>query len=206
MAQRTEKKLGARAHYSLGFFSFLRGGGTGVSPPVADTFFTTFLTTFFLGTSAGAVSVFWVVVSVGVEVVDSGFSDTEDSIWAAVVVFPFVLTPVWVRDTAPTGGVGTTGSSTKRRECCLSAGGEVGEDADPGEVTVGVRSSLAMMDCASAAASSSSLSGVGSGSAATGGLSCSLPAGLRRSAATQPIRSRRYSPVRLDVALVWRSH
>lgn len=50
-----------------------------------------------------------------------------------------------------------------------------------GEVTVGVCNSLAMIDCASAAASSSSLSGVGSGSAAAGGLSCSFPAGLRRS-------------------------
>lgn len=72
--------LGTRNHYSLGFFSFFRGGGTGVSPPVADTFFTTFLTTFFFGTSSGAVSVFLVVGSVGVGVTDSDFSDNEDSI------------------------------------------------------------------------------------------------------------------------------
>lgn len=54
-----------------------------------------------------------------------------------------------------------------------------------GEVT-DVLSSLAMIDCARVAASSSSLSGVGSGSAAAGGLSCSFPAGLRRSSATIP--------------------
>lgn len=200
MAQRNYRERGAGAHFSLGFFSFLRGGGTGTSAPaLAPSFFTTFFTTFFLGAASGAAG----AASAGVDGADSTFSVTEDSICAAVVDLPLVgLTPICARDTAPTGGVGTSGSSTERRWWASGpgAGGVAAAAGEAGEVTVGVRSSLAMMACASAAASSSSLSGVGSGSAAAGGASFSFPAGLRRSSATQPIYSRHYS--RVDYA--WR--
>uniref|UniRef100_S4PTG8 Uncharacterized protein n=1 Tax=Pararge aegeria TaxID=116150 RepID=S4PTG8_9NEOP len=180
----------------MGFFSFLRGGGTGASPLVPSlSFLTIFLTTFFLGGSA-------VLGDSGVEGAESVF--TEDSIWAAVLGLD--LMPICESETAPTGGVGTVGSWTERRE---SADGDAGEGESAGgvgPVTVGVRNSLAMMDCASAAASSASLSGVSAGSAASGGLSCNLPAGLRRSSATQPSYSLLYSLFRLGVALVGQSH
>lgn len=179
MAQRNYKNK-TRAHFSLGFFSFLRGGGTGASAPLAaPASFFTFLTIFFLGASFGG--------SVGVA--GSLLSETEDSIWAAVVGLAFgALTPICSSETAPTGGVGTSGSSTESRLSCAGRGGE-GWAAGSGAVTVGVRNSLAMMDCASEAASSSSLSGVGRGSATAGGLSSNFPTGLRRSSATQPIPS-----------------
>lgn len=177
MAQRNYRERVARAHFSLGFFSFLRGGGTGASAPAAPaapSFFTTFLTTFFLGASAagagaGDVGVAGAAGEVGVA---GGVSVIDDSICAAMEDLPLAgaLTPICASETAPTGDVGevTAGEA--------AAGGAAGE-----------RSSCAMMSEASAAASSSSLSGVGSGSAAAGGLNFSLPAGLRRSSATQPI-------------------
>lgn len=195
MAQRNYRERVATAHFSLGFFSFLRGGGTGASPPAAPSlsFFTTFFTIFFLGASDGGLG--WAgdgavvgVAGVSGAVGASGVggvtvSVIEDSICAAVVDLPLggTLTPICASDTAPTGGVGTSGSSTARREFS----GAAGDSATGGDaaVTVGVSSSRAMMSEASAAASSSSLSGVGSGSAAAGGLSFSLPAGLRRSSA-----------------------
>lgn len=91
------KERGAGAHFSLGCFSFLRGGGTGASAPAAAvSFFTTFLTIFFLGGSAGA----------GAESGDA-VAPTDDSILAAVDVLSLVLTPIWASDT---GGVGTSGS------------------------------------------------------------------------------------------------
>lgn len=151
MAQRNCWERGANAHFSLGFFSFFRGGGTGASAPPAPSFFTTFFTTFFLGVSAGAAGV---VGTAGVPVatlalggagVDSVFSVIDDSIWAAVDAFPFPdFTPICARDTAATGGVGTCGSSAARRVSSGGAGGSAA--AGEGAVTVGVRSSLAMMD------------------------------------------------------------
>lgn len=206
----------ASAHFSLGFFSFLRGGGTGASP----SFFATFFTTFFLGAASlgasavvgvsGATGVSGVAGVVGVAGASLGVSagsETEDSIWAAVVDLPLGLTPICASETAPTGGVGSSGFSTERR---LSAGAGAGvAEAEAGGVgaeTVGVASSPAMMACASAAASSSSESGVAGRSAAAGGASCSLPAGFlrSRSSATQP--NPLYSLLGLDVALVSRSH
>lgn len=65
-----------RAHLSLGFFSFLRGGGTGASPLVS--FLTAFFTNFFLGVDCAS---------------DSDVtSETEDSICEAIVGFG--LTPI----------------------------------------------------------------------------------------------------------------
>lgn len=161
MAQRNYRERVADAHFSLGFFSFLRGGGTGASAPVAlASFFTTFLTTFFLGTSAeGTAGSFATlddfastetgaavasaatagdVASAGDDIAstvtgiisaeaggksktpDGSVSTTEDSICAAVVDLPLDgdLTPICANDTAPTGGVGTSGSSTD--SACLS--------------------------------------------------------------------------------------
>lgn len=141
------------------------------SPDALSLLLTTFFTIFFLGASVSALG--------------SAF-ETEDSIWAAVDALGF--TPIWESET---GGVGTSGVWTERRESEGGAACEGESVGGVGDVTVGVRSSLAMMACARAAASSSSLSGVGSGSAAAG-RSSSLPAGLRLSSATQPI-TRRYT-------------
>lgn len=164
----------------------MRGGGTGVgtSPLGPASFLVVFFTIFFFGASAvGVLGVEGVVGVVGVVgVAGSAFSAIDDSICDAVVAFPFGLTPICSRDT---GGVGTSGSSTESFLSSFGGGGEAGSAAGEGEVTV-ADSSLAMMACASAAASSTSLSGVGSGSAAAGGLSCNLPARLRRSSATIP--------------------
>lgn len=161
MAQGT---LGRKsAHFSLGFFSFLRGGGTGASAPVAAaslSFFTTFLTSFFFGGSAG---------------VFAAAAATDDSIRAAMVSLGF--TPICAKDTAPTGGVGTSVCCTVRP---LLKGAEAVAGGEAGDAT-GV-SSLAMMAVASDAASSTSLSGVGNASAVAGGARLSLPTGLRPSA------------------------
>lgn len=123
-----------------------------------------------------------------------------------MVDLPLGLTPICASETEPTGGVGSSGSSTERRFSARAGAGVTGAAGGVGAETVGVASSPAMMACASAAASSSSESGVAGGSAAAGGASCSLPAGFlrSRSSATQP--NPLYSLLGLDVALVSRSH
>lgn len=167
----------------------MRGGGTGASAPAApaESFLVDFFTNFFLGNSVGVAGSG--VAGVSASVTDSTLSLIDDSICAAIDGLG--LTPICARETGPAGGVAGTGSSTERRFCSRAGGGEAGVSGvgGVGDVTVGVASSLAMILCASDAASSSSLSGVGRGSTAPGGLSCSFPAGLRAlspSATQQP--------------------
>lgn len=105
MAQRNYWERGANAYFSLGFFSFFRGGGTGASVLAPSfSFLITFLITFFLGAS----------VASGVFGLGSVFAETEDSIKAAVEGFG--LTPIWASETESTGGEGASGSWTERRE------------------------------------------------------------------------------------------
>lgn len=91
MAQRNIRD--ASAYLSFGFFSFFRGGGTGASPldAASFSFFTTFFTSFFFGasTSDGVEG-----GDTGVWGVDSVFTETEDSICAAILGFAFGFIPI----------------------------------------------------------------------------------------------------------------
>lgn len=105
MAQRNYRERGADAYFSLGFFSFFLGGGTGASVLAPSfSFLITFLTTFFLGAS----------VASRVSGLGSVFVETEDSIRAAVEGFG--LMPICASETESAGGEGTSGSWTERRE------------------------------------------------------------------------------------------
>lgn len=75
------------------------------SPLDPPSFFAAFLTSFFLGAaSVGVLGSDGVVGVSGVRGSGTAFSDTEDSIWAAVVALPLGLTPICASDT---GGVGS---------------------------------------------------------------------------------------------------